>query len=197
MNAPINHEAHAFVTEHRSFVIGIAKQAQHAFNVAGIREDLVAHGYVGLLQAHERFDASRNVPFKSFAYYRVRGAVVDGIRGMAHASRRVHERMQEAPEGTPRRVYEEAPGAEAISATSRPAPQSAEAALIEAEQLAHLRRLVTLLPEDERRLIRGTFFFGRELQEVADELGISHSWACRMRHRALQRLKNAMEQTNG
>jgi RNA polymerase sigma factor for flagellar operon FliA len=44
------------------------------------REDLVSAGTLGLTEAAERYDASRNEPFLSFAEKRIRGAVLDELR---------------------------------------------------------------------------------------------------------------------
>src|SRR5262245_11937949 len=44
------------------------------------REDLVAAGLLGLTEAAERYDATRNEPFLSFAEKRIRGAVLDELR---------------------------------------------------------------------------------------------------------------------
>lgn len=52
------------------------------------REDLVAAAMLGLTEAAERYDASRNEPFLSFAEKRIRGAVVDELRRGDIMSRR-------------------------------------------------------------------------------------------------------------
>nr|HEX4316685.1 RNA polymerase sigma factor FliA [Kofleriaceae bacterium] len=44
------------------------------------REDLVAAGLLGLTEAAERYDDSRNEPFLGFATKRIRGAVLDELR---------------------------------------------------------------------------------------------------------------------
>ncbi|MGN6105093.1 MAG: sigma-70 family RNA polymerase sigma factor [Kofleriaceae bacterium] len=44
------------------------------------REDLVAAALLGLTEAAERYDATRNEPFLSFAEKRIRGAVLDELR---------------------------------------------------------------------------------------------------------------------
>ena len=44
------------------------------------REDLVAAAMLGLTEAAERYDASRNEPFLSFAEKRILGAVLDELR---------------------------------------------------------------------------------------------------------------------
>lgn len=44
------------------------------------REDLVAAALLGLTEAAERYDSTRNEPFLSFAEKRIRGAVLDELR---------------------------------------------------------------------------------------------------------------------
>ncbi|MCH2110494.1 MAG: sigma-70 family RNA polymerase sigma factor [Polyangiaceae bacterium] len=57
-------------------------------------DDLVACGRQGLVEAALRFDESRDCSFRHFAYYRVRGAMFDGLRKMGNWSRRGYERIQ-------------------------------------------------------------------------------------------------------
>ncbi|HET9953600.1 MAG TPA: sigma-70 family RNA polymerase sigma factor [Polyangiaceae bacterium] len=56
-------------------------------------EELRSLGRLGLLEAAQRYDESRDVPFRVFAKYRVRGAIIDGLRRMATLPRRVHRRL--------------------------------------------------------------------------------------------------------
>ena len=44
------------------------------------REDLESYGMLGLYEAHDRFDPESGAEFSTFAYYRVRGAILDGCR---------------------------------------------------------------------------------------------------------------------
>lgn len=46
-------------------------------------DDLVAYGQVGLAEAARDFDPSRGGQFSTFAYYRIRGAIYDGLGKMA------------------------------------------------------------------------------------------------------------------
>lgn len=57
------------------------------------RQDMLACGQQGLLEAALRFDANRGASFRTFAYYRVRGAMLDGARKMGSWSRRGFERV--------------------------------------------------------------------------------------------------------
>jgi RNA polymerase sigma factor for flagellar operon FliA len=56
-------------------------------------DELRSFGREGLLDAARRFDASRGVPFRGYASFRVRGAILDGIRASARLPRRTHERL--------------------------------------------------------------------------------------------------------
>lgn len=44
------------------------------------REDLLGYGTVGLIQALEKFDATRDTKFETFALLRIRGAIIDALR---------------------------------------------------------------------------------------------------------------------
>lgn len=43
-------------------------------------DDLISAGIVGLLEAMEKFDASKGVKLNTFAYLRIRGAMIDELR---------------------------------------------------------------------------------------------------------------------
>jgi RNA polymerase sigma factor for flagellar operon FliA len=43
-------------------------------------EDLVSAGVIGLIDAYNKFDHSKKVQFKSYAQFRVRGAILDSLR---------------------------------------------------------------------------------------------------------------------
>src|SRR5262249_37836764 len=50
-------------------------------------EELVAYGTQGLLEAAQRFDPKAGASFQTFSYYRIRGAIYDGLRHMGWLSR--------------------------------------------------------------------------------------------------------------
>ena len=50
-------------------------------------DDLIQVGMIGLADALSRFDASQGVQFETFATQRIRGAMLDGLRGNDHLSR--------------------------------------------------------------------------------------------------------------
>ena len=60
------------------------------------RDDLASAGYAALVTAVRAFDAGRGIPFSRFAALRVRGALLDELRGMDWASRSVRARARRA-----------------------------------------------------------------------------------------------------
>ena len=50
-------------------------------------DDLLANGVLGLVDAVTKFDATKRVKLESYARHRVRGGILDGLRGADPASR--------------------------------------------------------------------------------------------------------------
>lgn len=50
--------------------------------------DLVSYGAIGLLEAFDRYDGTRNIQFSTYAEYRIRGAMLDALRSNDTFSRR-------------------------------------------------------------------------------------------------------------
>jgi RNA polymerase sigma factor for flagellar operon FliA len=57
-------------------------------------EDLVHSGVLGLLEASQKYDPTKNVKFKTFAKFRIRGAILDSLRELDRASRRLRAKSQ-------------------------------------------------------------------------------------------------------
>lgn len=57
-------------------------------NIPGIdKEDLISYGTIGLIEAVDRFDTSKNVTFETYASTRIRGAIYDELRTLDVLSR--------------------------------------------------------------------------------------------------------------
>jgi RNA polymerase sigma factor FliA len=65
-------------------------------------EDLVSAGVIGLLEASRSFDSSKNAQFKTFAKFRIRGAILDSLREIDWGSRLIRRRGREIAEATNR-----------------------------------------------------------------------------------------------
>ena len=58
-------------------------------------DDLIHDGVVGLMDALNRFDPSKNIKFQTFASTRIRGAMLDALRAMDWVSRGARRRGRE------------------------------------------------------------------------------------------------------
>ncbi len=58
-------------------------------------EDLVNAGILGLLDAVEKYDPSRKTQFKTYAEFRVRGAILDELRNLDWVPRSVREKAHQ------------------------------------------------------------------------------------------------------
>ncbi len=58
-------------------------------------EDLVASGVIGLLEALERYNPSYDAGFKTFAAWRIRGAMLDELRRLSWPPRSLYRRLRE------------------------------------------------------------------------------------------------------
>lgn len=65
-------------------------------------EDLVNAGVIGLLEASRSFDSSKNIQFKAFAKFRIRGAILDSLREADWGSRSLRRRGREIADATAR-----------------------------------------------------------------------------------------------
>jgi RNA polymerase sigma factor for flagellar operon FliA len=66
------------------------------------QDDLVSAGVIGLLEAARSFDGTKNVQFKTFAKFRIRGAILDSLREADWGSRYMRRKGREIAEATTR-----------------------------------------------------------------------------------------------
>jgi RNA polymerase sigma factor for flagellar operon FliA len=57
--------------------------------------DLISCGVIGLIDAIEKFDPSKNVKFETYAEFRIRGAILDELRSMDWVPRSVRQKASQ------------------------------------------------------------------------------------------------------
>lgn len=62
------------------------------------KEDLSSYGVMGLIDAVEKFDYARGLQFETYASWRIRGAVIDGLRQGDWVPRSVREKAKKIEE---------------------------------------------------------------------------------------------------
>lgn len=183
--------------DHRGLVISIARQI--AWDIA--RPDLLpvleSFGRSGLTEAAIRFDASRGGAFSTYAWPRIRGAILDGLRALG-IRRRSRAQRTDDQDTRPVDALDRALPLEPNTATSvRPGRPSyalvdpgpgPELTLLKRESSRLLREAVDALGEPFRSLITRSYFDDEPLESIAADFGHGRSWASRKRQQALDLL---------
>jgi RNA polymerase sigma factor for flagellar operon FliA len=121
------------VEKHLALVQGIARKVKKTLGASIEMDDLVGYGSKGLVEAAERFDPRHGVAFSTFAYYRIRGAMYDGLRSMGWYSRADYARYR-AEERANEYLRNRADREGVAQAEGAPAPDQ-EAALAEVNEI--------------------------------------------------------------
>ena len=186
------------------------------------QSDLVSDGVIGLMDAIERFDPDRGLPFQGFAVPRIRGAILDGLRGLDWVPRSVRDRVREverAQAGLLERLARTPEDAEVAAELSMPVHELRELyskvsftnlasfdefgltdelspaafELVEdRESRTTLMRAVEDLPERDRIIIALYYFEGLTLAEIGVVLGVTESRVSQLHSRATIALKGAL-----
>ncbi len=208
------------VLQNQGLVRGIAASVWHMAGECVILEDLISYGQVGLIEAIDRFRPETGYRFSTFAYYRIRGAVLDGLCKLRGLSRRTAEKarfsrgfqelhIQRSGDGDPASqeieqlwgsLQESLRDGVVLFMLSHMSTEfdggieeSSESSILAREWTEQMNRAVEQLPRPEADLVRLVYFQGLSLSEVAAQLGVSRSWACRLHQRAIHLLRLSIE----
>jgi RNA polymerase sigma factor for flagellar operon FliA len=88
-------ERERLILEHLPQVKLIARRIHDRLPESISLDDLISTGIVGLIAAIDRFDPAQNVKLKTYAEYKIRGAILDSLRGMDWAPRQQRKRTKQ------------------------------------------------------------------------------------------------------
>ncbi len=204
----------------------VARQIRSMVGTRLSHDDLVSFGREGLLDAARKYDPERGFAFRRFVVYRVRFAILDGVRRDASLPRRAHEKIRalQAATAVAEGLWEDTAAAVVGGLQSNAADtklsdhlaamatamavgisgqfgfddegvpiqvdetMSPEDTLAREELMAEVRLGVEALPDIEATLVRRHFLGEERLDDVAESLGLSKSWASRLLARGVGRL---------
>lgn len=177
--------------------------------------DCAQNALLGLLEAIERFDPTRGVPFRPFARFRVRGAVFDGLRVLRGTHVELSYALKDrdaAPRERVDSLNEDSDGdpLEAFVATtvglglgflldmqSMPGPTDSSDAYTELEK-TQLSMVVSesldQLPERERAIVVLHYYHQLAFVDIASQLGITKGRVSQLHKRALQQLRSCLRE---
>lgn len=183
--------------------------------------DLVGSGVFGLMDAIDRFDATRGVKFETFAIPRIRGAILDGLRSLDWVPRSVRARSRAVQEAMARLEsrLQRSPNDDELAeelgvsgeelqrwlssiavATVGPLDHvlvsgvdPGPQAVVEDAELRHtMRSEVRNLPERERTVLALYYDEGLTLSEIGQVLGVTESRVSQIHTKAVLQLRSRL-----
>src|SRR5579872_1396054 len=88
-------ERERLILEHLPQVRLIARRIQERLPENISLDDLVSTGVIGLISAIDNFDPSHNVKLKTYAEYKIRGAILDSLRELDWAPRQKRKKAKQ------------------------------------------------------------------------------------------------------
>ena len=89
---PVDREQ--LILEHLPQVKLIARRIHERLPVSVSLDDLISTGVLGLIAAIDRYDPSQDVKLKTYAEYKIRGAILDSLRDLDWAPRQQRKRAK-------------------------------------------------------------------------------------------------------
>src|SRR5215467_8272272 len=117
MTEPLTTNPNRLIEAYRSYAHAIAAEVLKKVPPSVDRDDVIGSAELGLVEAAQNFDPSRGVLFKTFAYYRIRGAIYDALRKMGWLKGEPKLRF-EAGANEYLKDYTEAAGGEPVPAST-------------------------------------------------------------------------------
>jgi RNA polymerase sigma factor for flagellar operon FliA len=178
------------IVAHLSYARAVASRTIDPRCRGADREDLIAWGVVGLVQAAQRYRDGTQATFGAYAARRVRGQVLDALRErdpLTRSARREYRAAREVDPELPAPAVEVS--LDRYMAHGAEPPNVAQCRAKRDERWERVARELRSLPRLERQVLVLSYGRGMTLKEVGAKVGLSESGVCRARSRALTRLR--------
>ncbi len=92
--SPVNSSRDKLIIEYSSLIKYIAQKIAARLPANIELDDLISSGVIGLMDAMEKYDSTRDNKFKTYAEFRIRGAILDELRAQDWVPRSVREKAK-------------------------------------------------------------------------------------------------------
>ena len=188
------HESDERIIAHLGFARAVASRSLDPRCRGADREDLIAWGVFGLVQAARRYRGDLGAPFGAYAARRVRGQVLDALRErdpLTRSERRKFREQQKVSEDLPQPYTEISLDRLAELGQIESAHDAATPPTADPRWTAVAGELQRLSPL-ERRVVVLAYARGMTLREIGELVQLSESGVCRVRARALKKLRERL-----
>jgi RNA polymerase sigma factor FliA len=188
----------ALVREHWDLVTHCVRRLARKDADNDYREDMTGYGLLGLLEAARRFDPDRGFKFRPFAGFRVRGAILDGMREMDWMFRSDRKKAQQGKPEFAMCSFEDLDlmtgdgNIDVLGNLIDDGSPGVDAILIEQERRAIVRSAVDELPEKQRRAVEMHDYSELPMAIIGEVLGVSETRVSQIRTAAIDRLRRRL-----
>ena len=148
-------ERERLILEHMPQVYLIARRIHETLPGNVCLDDLISSGVVGLIMAIDNYDFRQEVKLKTYAEYKIRGAILDSLRSMDWASRHRRKKYKEieAAISSAERKLHRPPTEEEIAGELHLTLEEYRARLVEVQGLTLGSLEMTIGPENGQDLL--------------------------------------------
>lgn len=175
--------------------------------------DYLQYARIGLIESVDRYDSLHGVKFEAFAAPRIKGAVLNGIEKHSEQQQQITMRARlrkerldalSAEGDSPQlslfeKLMDVAIGLaigsmledSSMYETDKPKQIPGAYERVEYTELCQLvRRLVELLPEQQKKIVKYFYFYGYRVEKIAEEMHLTKGRVSQIHKQALQSLRN-------
>lgn len=211
-----------FMEAHMWIVESVSKNLLQTKVPPGVGiDDLISWGTEGLIKAKRSFDSAKNTQFTTYAYYRVRGEIMDQLRrewayrnpsDYRHQQEKIQRRIVEVTQDmlehnddsrdADRQIADLIASSEMVyllsldeAASGSSLQDDGIAIEDEVERLQNVGLLwseVRELSSEEQQIIEMFYIYNISQKEISDRLKLSKSKVCRIHLKALDKLKRRL-----
>lgn len=147
-----------------------------------VRQDLlldaIQEGTLGLIEAVERFDYTRQVAFPLFAIHRIRGEIVDYLK----------------KEGQKTAISLDEPDENGITLQDILPDEGVDIATRTGQHMLfeHVSQVLQRLPEKEHLVVEGVYLQDKQQKSIAQDLSMSVPYVYRLQKRGIRRVRGML-----
>ncbi|MBI2343183.1 MAG: sigma-70 family RNA polymerase sigma factor [Deltaproteobacteria bacterium] len=93
-HAELERHRNELVKQYFPYATSIANRVSQSLSADVDYDDVLCNARLGLLEAAKRFDETQDVDFRTFAYYRIKGAIYDGLRKSGWIPRSLYAKLK-------------------------------------------------------------------------------------------------------
>lgn len=179
----------ALIEAYADLAAAIARRMRVPTGALAGRDDLESAALLGLIQAIDRFEPDRGVPFEAFAALRIRGAILDELRLTDDRGRAARQREREADTAPVRLTFSLDALVDAGRAPALAADDGMDARHDDEDLRMRVERALHRLSPRQRELLGRYYGEALTLREAGLRMGISEARACQLHGRAIENLR--------